>query len=53
MPYIRGVHLDEASMGTVQDQVDKWLRELPRQLGAELIDKKLRAQKITLSKKRA
>lgn len=39
-------------MGTVQDQVDKWLRELPRQLGAELIDKKLRGQKVALSKKR-
>jgi hypothetical protein len=39
-------------MGTVQEQVDKWLHELPRQLGAELIDKKLRAQKIVLSEKR-
>ncbi|WP_291864771.1 DUF5677 domain-containing protein [Bradyrhizobium sp.] len=39
-------------MGTVQDEMNKWLHDLPRQLAAELVDEKLREQKIKLSKKR-
>jgi hypothetical protein len=39
-------------MGTVQAEMNKWLHDLPRQLAAELVDGKLREQKIKLSKKR-
>jgi hypothetical protein len=37
-------------MGAVQDQVNKWIHDLPRQLVAEMIDKKLRAERIRVSK---
>src|SRR4051794_8229590 len=38
-------------MGAVQDEVNKWFHDLPRQLAAEMVDMKLRAQTIKLSKK--
>src|SRR3981189_165734 len=41
-----------ASMGPVQDEVNKWIHDLPRQLAAEMVGKKLGGQKIKLSKKR-
>jgi hypothetical protein len=39
-------------MGAVQDQVNEWSHNLPHQLLAEMVDKKLRAQKIKISKQR-
>jgi hypothetical protein len=39
-------------MGAVQDEVNKWIHDLPRQLAREMVEKKLGEQKIKLSKKR-
>jgi hypothetical protein len=39
-------------MPVVQDEVDKWIKNLPRQLGTEMVDKKLREHKIELPKQR-
>ncbi len=36
-------------MNAVQDEVNKWIHDLPRQLVAEMVEKKVRAQKIKLS----
>ena len=38
-------------MGAVQKEVDDWLRDLPRQLATELVEKKLLEQQIKVSKK--
>lgn len=39
-------------MGPIQEEVNKWLEELPRQLAAEMLSEKLRACDIRLSEKR-